>query len=196
MGSQRVGHDWATELNWTEWVRNQEIYRGKSRYSQNGNRGPNYGNCWSWRSLTFILDEIQSYWKCLEQHSDILSGSLWLSWMSRGKIWGRSVRKRLCLSRCRGVGGSGTRWWPWGERKRLWCGYMLNVELIGFPGRLHVSWYLQEDQVGDKQGQRKEEQKWGKWWKFCVILRLLLKIKGIEATVTWHTMKLVKPKTQ
>ena len=144
MGSQRVGHDWATELNWNEWIRNQEIYRGKSRYSQNGNRGPNYGNCWTSRALTFILDEIQSYWKYLEQYSDILSGSLWLSWMSRSKIGGRSVRKRLWLSRCRGLGGSGTRWWPWGERKWFWCGYILNVELIGFPGRLHVSWYLTE----------------------------------------------------
>ena len=27
-GSQRVGHDWATELNWTEWLRNTLRCRG------------------------------------------------------------------------------------------------------------------------------------------------------------------------
>ena len=88
MGSQRVGHDWVTELNWTEdwvWERNVRCTEILSKDKQ-------------WKALflnCFIDEEISAQW------GEILA-NIWIlfihfSWCARwdhspGEIWGSHMK--------------------------------------------------------------------------------------------------------
>ena len=47
MGSQRVGHDWATELNWTEGLGSQCYWMERSDFSKTHASYPNLYSSWS-----------------------------------------------------------------------------------------------------------------------------------------------------
>ena len=55
MGSQRVGHDWVTELNWTDSNLAVIVYTKIS----NGDFGSQYANCKYWKINTVDITE---YW--------------------------------------------------------------------------------------------------------------------------------------
>ena len=61
MGSQRVRHDWATELNWFGQIIKKEVWCGLYHFLQTGPMAP-WDQIFLWNFLTVSYDEFNIYY--------------------------------------------------------------------------------------------------------------------------------------
>ena len=78
MGSQRVGHDWATELNWTDWSESHSVMSDSRR--SHGLYRILYGRILEWVVFPFFRGSSQLRDRTQVSH---MAGGLFTSWATR-----------------------------------------------------------------------------------------------------------------